>query len=45
MTRNVMVNVLEDLTKLSPEKKEEYAQRFCEGNLELKKLLIKMWEA
>ena len=43
MARTSLGNVVEDLTKLSKEKQEEYAQTFCEGNEDLKKLLLKMW--
>ena len=43
MARTVTQNVIEDLTKLSDEKKEEMATLFSEGNEDLKKLLIKMW--
>lgn len=43
MARTSMGNVVEDLTTLSNLKKEEYAQTFCEGNEDLKKLLLKMW--
>ena len=45
MSRNVAGNVLEDLTKLSPEEQEKYAEEFCEGNAELKKLLLKLWKS
>ena len=44
MARTTMGNVVEDLTNLPLEKQEEYAQTFCEGNDELKKLLLKMWK-
>ena len=44
MARTSMGNVVEDLTTLSRKKQEEYATTFCEGDENLKKLLLKMWE-
>ena len=43
MARTSMGNVVEDLTKLSDAKKEEMATLFSEGNEDLKKLLLTMW--
>ena len=43
MARTTMGNVIEDFTKLSMEEKEKYAEQFCEGNKDLKMLLLKMW--
>ena len=38
-----MENVVEDFSKLSHDKQELYAEKFCENNEDLKRLLLKMW--
>ena len=43
MARTTMGCVVEDLTKLSDEKKEKMATLFSEGNEDLKKLLLTLW--
>ena len=43
MARTKLGNIIEDFSKLTDEKKLEYAEMFSEGNEDLKRLLIKMW--
>ena len=43
MSRVIMDNVVEDLTKLSKEEQIEKANMFCEGDENLKMLLLNMW--
>ncbi len=40
-----MGNVIDDLTNCPAEEQGKYAEEFCEGNEDLKKLLLKMWKA
>ena len=44
MARSKLGNIIEDFSNLTDEKKEEYAEMFSEGNEDLKRLLIKMWD-
>lgn len=43
MSRNITGNIIENFLNLPEEKKKEYAEMFSEGDEDLKRLLIKMW--